>query len=104
MEAIMNQPTVLNGTNGTNALIFGKDLSGQTLSGTYTLIACVGSVTVTSGKFYLYNCSGLVVTIKTTPQPLSATGTLSAIIIFRQPKTPQVNSVDIGKMSRTVLF
>ena len=59
MDAIMNQPTVL---NGTNALIFGKDLSGQTLSGTYTLIACVGSVTVTSGKFYLYNCSGLVVT------------------------------------------
>lgn len=62
MEAIINQPTVLNGNNGTNALIFGKDLSGQTLSGTYTLIACVGSVTVTSGKFYLYNCSGLVVT------------------------------------------
>lgn len=61
MEAIINQPTVLNGNNGINALIFGKDLSGQTLSGTYTLIACVGSVTVTSGKFYLYNCSGLVV-------------------------------------------
>ena len=62
MEAIINQPTVLNGNNGINALIFGKDLSGQTLSGTYTLIACVGSVTVTSGKFYLYNCSGLIVT------------------------------------------
>ena len=60
MDNVINQSTVINGEK--SKVIIGKDLTGQTLSGTYTLIACVGSVTVTSGKFYLYNCSGLIVT------------------------------------------
>lgn len=54
------QSTVINGEK--SKAIIGKDLTEQTLSGTYTLIGCTGSVTVTSGNFYLYNCSGLVVT------------------------------------------
>lgn len=60
MDNVINQSTVINGEKST--VITGKDLTGQTLSGTYTLIGCSGSVTVISGKFYLYNCSELVVT------------------------------------------
>lgn len=60
MDNVINQSTVINGEKST--VIIGKDLTGQTLSGTYTLIGCSGSLTVTSGKFYLCNCSELVVT------------------------------------------
>ena len=60
MDNVINQSTVINGEE--SKVIICKDLTGQTLTGRYTLIACVGRLTVTSGNFYLYNCSGLVVT------------------------------------------
>ena len=59
MDNVINQSTVINGEE--SKVIICKDLTGQTLTGRYTLIACVGKLTVTSGNFYLYNCSGLVV-------------------------------------------
>lgn len=59
MDNVINQSTVINGEK--SKVIIGKDLTGQTLTGKYTLIGCTGSLTVTSGNFYLYNCSGLVV-------------------------------------------
>lgn len=60
MDNVINQSTVINGEK--SKVIIGKDLTGQTLTGRYTLIGCTGSLTVTSGNFYLYNCSGLIVT------------------------------------------
>lgn len=60
MDNVINQSTVINGEK--SKVIIGKDLTGQTLTGRYTLIGCTGSLTVTSGNFYLYNCSGLAVT------------------------------------------
>ena len=59
MDNVINQSTVINGEK--SKVIIGKDLTGQTLTGRYTLIACEGKLTVTSGNFYLYNCSGLIV-------------------------------------------
>ena len=60
MDNVINQSTVINGEK--SKVIIGKDLTGQTLTGRYTLIACEGKLTVTSGNFYLCNCSGLIVT------------------------------------------
>ena len=60
MDNVINQSTVINGEK--SKVIIGKDLTGQTLTGRYTLIGCTGSLIVTSGNFYLYNCSGLIVT------------------------------------------
>lgn len=59
MDNVINQSTVINGEK--SKVIIGKDLTGQTLTGRYTLIGCMGTVSA-AGTFCLWNCSNLIVT------------------------------------------
>lgn len=62
MDNVINQSTVINGEK--SKIIIGKALTGQTLSGRYTLIGCSGTVTISmegAEQFTLINCPNLIV-------------------------------------------